>query len=392
MVDPARSGRAGNVTDDFAALSPRGVTTARHGVPLAVLAELTHRCPLRCPYCSNPLELVRAADELSTAEWKAVLGELAAIGVLQIHFSGGEPTVRPDLAELVRHAADAGLYCNLITSAVLLTEPGLQALVEAGLHHVQISFQGAAAPGADRIAGFRAHAAKLKVARWTRALGLPLTVNAVVHRQNLQEVAALIEMAVDLDADRLEIAHVQYHGWALRNRAALMPTRAQLQQCSALVEQARARLRGVLTIDYVIPDYYAVRPKNCMGGWGRQFFVITPSGKVLPCHAAETITGLTFDTVRGGLPIAWIWQHSAALNRFRGIGWMREPCASCEFRELDFGGCRCQALALGGDAAATDPACARSPLHAHIVGLAEQESAAAAGRLLYRDFADGRLE
>ena len=365
---------------------------ASYTIPLAVLAELTHRCPLQCPYCSNPLELDRATAELSTGEWKRVLGELAAAGVLQIHFSGGEPTARKDLAEIVRHADDVGLYTNLITSAVLLTREKLAALADAGLCHIQISFQGSEAQAADRFAGLRdAHAHKIEVARWSRELQLPLTVNAVMHRQNLAQLSDIIAMATDLDADRLEIANVQYYGWALKNRAALMPTLDQIEDCTRIVEDARVRLKGILTIDYVVPDYYAVRPKNCMGGWGRQFFNISPAGKVLPCHAAETITGLQFDSVRDH-SIAWIWQHSEALNRYRGIGWMPEPCRSCEHREEDFGGCRCQAFALTGDAANTDPACALSPLHETIFRTAEQEAYAGETRLLYRNFAGGTLE
>ncbi len=294
-----------------------------------MLAELTHRCPLQCPYCSNPVELDRAGAELTTEEWKKVLSELAEIGVLQIHFSGGEPTARKDLVELVQHATDVGLYTNLITSAVLLTKEKLSALADAGLCHVQISFQGNEPVIADRVAGLKkSHEKKIEAARWTRELDLPLTVNAVMHRQNLHQLADIIQMAVDLDADRLEVANVQYYGWALKNRAALMPTLEQIEETSKIVEEAQVRLKGVLTIDYVVPDYYALRPKKCMGGWGRQFFNISPAGKVLPCHAAESITGLEFESVRSNHSIAWIWQNSEAFNRYRGTGWMPEPCKS----------------------------------------------------------------
>jgi PqqA peptide cyclase len=379
--------------DGLAVLESRASTAETFGIPLAVLAELTHRCPLQCPYCSNPIELDRGSTELTTAEWKKVLSELAEIGVLQVHFSGGEPTARKDLVELVQHASEVGLYTNLITSAVLLTREKLAALADAGLCHVQISFQGSEAAAADRVAGFKdAHKKKIEVAKWTRELELPLTVNAVMHRQNLQQLPAIIQMAVDLDADRLEVANVQYYGWALKNRAALMPTFEQLEETTRLVEDARERLKGVLTIDYVIPDYYALRPKKCMGGWGRQFFNISPQGKILPCHAAESITGLEFESVRSNHSIAWIWQNSDALNRYRGTGWMPEPCRSCEFKEVDFGGCRCQAFALTGDAGNTDPACTLSPMHEQIFRQAEQESAAGATRFLYRNFAGGTLE
>ena len=363
------------------------------GIPLAVLAELTHRCPLQCPYCSNPIELDRARSELTTEEWKKVLSELAELGVLQVHFSGGEPTARKDLVELVRHASDVGLYTNLITSAVLLTREKLAELADAGLSHVQISFQGSEAASADRVAGLKdAHNKKIEVAKWTRELDLPLTVNAVMHRQNLHQLPDIIQMAVDLDADRLEVANVQYYGWALKNRAALMPSLAQIEETSRLVEDARTRLKGILAIDYVVPDYYALRPKKCMGGWGRQFFNISPSGKILPCHAAESITGLQFESVRSNHSIAWIWQNSEAFNRYRGTGWMPEPCRSCEFREVDFGGCRCQAFALTGDAGNTDPACTLSPMHETIFKQAEREAASGSDRFIYRNFSGGTPE
>ncbi len=379
--------------DGLTVLESRGSTAETFGIPLAVLAELTHRCPLQCPYCSNPVELERASGELSTEEWKKVLSELAEIGVLQIHFSGGEPTARKDLVELVRHATEVGLYSNLITSAVLLTKDKLAALADAGLCHVQISFQGSESNVADRVAGFRnALAQKIKAAGWARELDLPLTVNAVMHRQNLHQLPDIIQMAVDLDADRLEVANVQYYGWALKNRAALMPTLQQIEDTSRIVEEAEIRLKGILTIDYVVPDYYALRPKKCMGGWGRQFFNISPTGKILPCHAAETITGLDFESVRSNHSIAWIWQNSDAFNRYRGTGWMPEPCRSCEFKEVDFGGCRCQAFALTGDAGNTDPACTLSPMHEQIFKMAETEASGDVNRFIYRNFNGGTLE
>lgn len=366
---------------------------AQYGIPLAVLLELTHRCPLQCPYCSNPVEMERARNELTTAEWKQVLDELAEIGVLQVHFSGGEPTARKDLVELVEHANDLDLYTNLITSAVLLSKDKLTALADAGLSHIQISFQGSEASLADRIGGFRnGHNKKREVAGWARELDLPLTVNAVMHRQNLDQLEQIIAMAVDMDADRIEVANVQYYGWALKNRAALMPTLDQLDRATEIVERARVRLKGILDIDFVIPDYYAERPKKCMGGWGRQFFNITPSGKVLPCHAAETITDLDFLSVRSNHSIAWIWHNSDAFNRYRGTGWMPEPCQSCAFKEVDFGGCRCQAFALTGRADNTDPACALSPLHESIFKTAQTESETGSTRFIYRNFSGGTLE
>lgn len=352
--------------------------------PLAVLGELTHRCPLRCPYCSNPLQLERAGSELSTEEWKRVMREAFDLGVLQFHFSGGEPTVRRDLVELVGYARELGFYTNLITSGVLLDEAKLNALRDAGLDHVQLSFQDSEAVGADRIGGYRGgHDKKLEVARLIRAADLPLTLNAVVHRQNLGRLGEIIDMALALHAHRLEVANVQYYGWALQNRAALMPTFEQLQEATRIVEEARRTLKGRLVIDYVVPDYYAKRPKKCMGGWGRQFFNINPAGKVLPCHAAESIEGLEFCSVRDH-PLEWIWNFSDAMQKFRGTGWMPEPCSSCEWREIDWGGCRCQAFALTKDAANTDPACQLSPFHSQIFAMAESEAAEDDSAFVYR--------
>ncbi len=381
---------------DFQLVTRAGDEAAQsttYGIPLAVLAELTHRCPLQCPYCSNPLELEASSKEMTTAEWCKVMDELAEIGVLQIHFSGGEPTVRKDLTELVRHATEVGLYSNLITSAVMLSKARLQDLADAGLAHVQISVQGAEQGLADRVGGFKnGHAKKLEAARWTREVGLPLTINAVMHRQNLHQLPQIIDMAVELDAERLEVANVQYYGWALKNREALIPSFAQLEETNRIVAEAQDRLSGVLDIDYVIPDYYALRPKQCMGGWGRQFFNISPAGKVLPCHAAESITGMEFDSVRGNKSIRWIWDNSEAFNQYRGTGWMPEPCKSCEFKEVDFGGCRCQAFALTGSAGNTDPACAKSSLHAQLFMRAATEAAEEHDRFIYRNFSGGSVE
>ena len=393
-VDPNSLSLRADPQDGVALLEgSNGSVAARYGIPLAVLLELTHRCPLQCPYCSNPVEMERTSNELTTEEWKRVLNELAEIGVLQVHFSGGEPTARKDIVELVRHASELDLYTNLITSAVLLNRDKLEALADAGLAHIQISFQGSEASLADRVGGFRnGHAKKIEVARWARELELPLTVNAVMHRQNLDQLESIIAMAVGMDADRIEVANVQYYGWALKNRAALMPTLDQLDRATDIVENARVRLKGILDIDFVIPDYYADRPKKCMGGWGRQFFNITPAGKVLPCHAAETITDLDFLSVRSNHSIAWIWHNSDAFNRYRGTDWMPEPCQSCAFKEIDFGGCRCQAFALTGRADNTDPACSLSPLHQTIFNTAQTEAESGSKRFIYRNFSGGTLE
>ncbi len=352
--------------------------------PLALMAELTHRCPLQCPYCSNPLELLKVDRERDTAFWLGVIDEAAELGVLQIHFSGGEPTLRQDLARLIEHATSRGLYANLITSAVLLDGAKLRALAQAGLAHVQISFQGAEAETADRIGHYKnGHAKKIDVARLVTKLGMSLTVNAVVHRQNLAELPAMIDLAVALDADRLEVAHVQYHGWALRNRAALMPERAAFEAADAVVEARRRELLGRMVIDYVVPDYYARAPKTCMGGWGQKFLNVAPDGRVLPCHAAETIPGLAFERA-GDRPLRDIWFGGAAFEAFRGTAWMQEPCASCALKDVDFGGCRCQALALAGDVAATDPVCHLSPLHDSVLAMAERESVAGVEEFVYR--------
>jgi pyrroloquinoline quinone biosynthesis protein E len=331
--------------------------------PLALLAELTHRCPLRCAYCSNPTELARARDELTTADWARVFREAAALGCLQLHLSGGEPTARRDIVEITAAAREAGLYSNLITAGVLLNAALMARLVEAGLDHVQLSVQDAEEAGAERIGGLRgAQAKKREAAALVRASGLPLTLNAVVHRQNLHNLSALIDIALDWGAQRLEVAHVQYYGWALANRDALLPTRAQLDIATRIVDQARLEHRGRLVIDYVVPDYHAARPKACMGGWGRRFLAVSPAGEVLPCHAAKSITGMVFPNIRD-TSLEAAWTGSDAFNAFRGTGWMPRPCQGCEHAERDWGGCRCQAFALTGDAAKTDPACALSPDH-----------------------------
>ncbi|TCZ64903.1 pyrroloquinoline quinone biosynthesis protein PqqE [Roseicella aquatilis] len=359
-------------------------TDATPAAPLALLAELTHRCPLRCPYCSNPVNLTRVAEELDTATWARVFHEAAELGCLQVHLSGGEPTARRDIPDVVRAASEAGLYTNLITSGVLAGGAKLQALVAAGLDHVQLSVQDAEAGSADRIGGTRGgHAKKLDFARQVQEAGLPLTLNAVVHRQNLDRLPQLIDLALALGAGRLEVAHVQYYGWALANRDALLPTLAQLEAATATVEAARRDLKGRLVIDYVVPDYYARRPKSCMGGWGRQFLAVSPAGRVLPCHAAESLPGFDFPNVRE-VSLRWAWERSEAFARFRGTAWMPAPCQGCEHAERDWGGCRCQAFALTGDAAATDPACALSPHH-HLLDLAVQEAAAATDAFTYRE-------
>ena len=351
-----------------------GQPVRRFSPPMAMLSELTHRCPLKCPYCSNPLDLVKRSAELSTEEWMSVLSQAAEMGVLHVHFSGGEPAARKDLEDLVAHAREVDLYTNLITSGIGLTEARMRDLSDRGLDHIQLSLQGTDAEMADKIGGYKGgFEQKMKVAEWIAATGIPLTINAVMHRANLHRVGETIEMAVKLGARRIEIANTQIHGWAVKNRAALLPTRAMVDECTRIVLAERERLKGVLVIDYVPPDHHSVYPKACMGGWGRVGINIEPNGKVLPCHAAATIPHLTFDNVRDR-PLAEIWNEGSAFNAYRGTEWMAEPCRSCDRKGADFGGCRCQAMAYAGDAAATDPMCSKSPLRDVITRLTEAES------------------
>ncbi len=344
--------------------------------PIAMLAELTHRCPLSCPYCSNSLELQDKAGEMTTDQWADVFRQAADLGVLQLHLSGGEPASRPDLVDLVTAAHEAGLYTNLITSGVGLTPRRLDALEAAGMDHVQLSLQGTNAALADRIGGYKGgFNRKMLIAQEIKARGIPLTLNAVMHRQNLDDLDRTIEMAVELGARRLEVACVQFHGWALKNRAQLLPTREQTEMVKRTVAAARTRLRGVMAFDFVPPDYYADYPKACMGGWGSAGLNVIPDGTVLPCHAAESIPYLTFEKVTER-SLRDIWYDSAAFNAYRGTDWMPDPCATCERKEVDFGGCRCQAMTLAGNAGATDPVCVKSPDHDKVVALLEEVDAA----------------
>jgi PqqA peptide cyclase len=348
--------------------------------PLALIAEITHRCPLHCVYCSNPLELAAASAEMSTTEWIAVFQQAAHLGMLHAHFTGGEPLARPDLTELIAGARAAGLYTNLITSGIGLAEARLQALAGAGLDHIQISFQDSREEAANWIAGAKAHAHKVELSRLIRQHKIAFTVNLVVHRQNIGHIEEMIAFIEQLAPDRMEIAHTQYYGWALRNRAALLPTLAQLEKAVETVAAAEKRLAGRIRIDSVVPDYYARFPKACMGGWGGRLMLINPTGKVLPCHAAEVIPGLEFENVRRQT-LEFIWKESPSFQRFRGEEWMPEPCRSCDQRAEDFGGCRCQALLLTGNATATDPACSLAPAHYIIEDtLAEANSSAAVSR------------
>ncbi|RVG21035.1 pyrroloquinoline quinone biosynthesis protein PqqE [Sinorhizobium meliloti] len=352
--------------------------------PMAMLAELTHRCPLACPYCSNPIALTQAKEELSTEEWTGVFAQAADLGVLHLHLSGGEPAARRDLVELTQAASSLGLYTNLITSGVGLTEARMNSLADAGLDHIQLSIQGVSPESADRIGGYKGgYERKMAVAGWAADAAIPLTLNAVCHRQNMGEIDEMIELAIRLKARRIEVATVQFHGWAERNKEVLMPTREQVECATRTVAEAREKYQGILVIDYVPADYYSKYPKACMGGWGRVGLNITPSGRVLPCHAAETIPSLSFENVREN-SLSSIWYESNAFNAYRGEDWMPELCRSCERKKVDFGGCRCQAMALAGDASATDPVCIRSPLRDRLTLEVEQLSAPSVVPMNYR--------
>ncbi len=333
--------------------------------PLALIAELTHRCPLHCVYCSNPLELQSRTKELTTEVWSRVFLEAAEAGVLQADFTGGEPLARPDIVELVRAARSAGLYVNLITSGLPLDEAKLAALVDAGLDHIQLSFQGAREETANEISGTKSHAQKLRVLDWLKRHRVAVTLNFVIHRRNIDQLEEMLAFAGSSCATRIEFANVQYYGWAFANRENLLPTRVQLDQSLTLIKREQERLQGRIRVEYVVPDYYAKYPKPCMGGWGRKLMLITPNGDALPCHAAQVIPGLTFENVMDR-SLCEIWEQSATFQKFRGEAWMQEPCKTCDRRELDFGGCRCQALLLARDAAATDPVCSLSPLHSKV--------------------------
>lgn len=341
--------------------------------PYTLVAELTYKCPLRCVYCSNPVHYP-AGPELETETWRQVFVEAEELGVMQVHLTGGEPLLRDDLEQLLEAAHGANLYTSLITSAVTLTRERLEGLVKRGLDHVQISVQGLTDEGATRIAGRSRLQDKLASARWVRELGLPLTLNVVLHRENIDEVPQLVDLALELGAERLELANTQYLGWALENRTVLLPSAAQIDRARSAASEAREAHKGVLDILFVLPDYHADVVRPCMQGWAQRYIVVSPDGLVLPCHQAHTLPGLTWERA-GTRPLADIWTSSPGLNAYRGEDWMTEPCRSCELRHADHGGCRCQAFQLTGRADATDPACTLSPDHERVT--AAREAAAA---------------
>jgi pyrroloquinoline quinone biosynthesis protein E len=356
--------------------------------PYTLIAELTYRCPLRCPYCSNPIDYARHGREIDTDTWLRVFHEAEALGVVQLNLTGGEPLLRDDLELFIEKASKLELYTNLITSGIPLTLERLSRLQALGLNSVQLSIQSTRPPESDRIAGTPSFHRKLEAMQWVKSLELPLTMNVVLHRDNIADIADFIKLAEGFSADRLELANVQYLGWALQNRAALLPTREQIETARTIAGDARERLRGTMEVLFVTPDYYSVYPKSCMDGWGRRFIVVNPEGFALPCHLAQTIPALHFENVRQ-CHLEEIWHHSSSFNQFRGDGWLPDPCRTCDRRARDFGGCRCQAFHVTGNAGATDPACSLSPDHGHIESARSQASHLAGVPVLF-EYRTGR--
>jgi pyrroloquinoline quinone biosynthesis protein E len=352
--------------------------------PFSLLCELTYRCPLQCPYCSNPLDFARHKTELDTEEWQRVLTEAAALGVVQAHFSGGEPLLRADAPEIIRHARELGLYTNLSTGGTLLTEKLAGELCDAGLDSLQVSIQDADAENSDRMAGGApSFEKKIHAAQIAKQIGFSLTLNVVLQRENIGRIAAIIALAEELGAERLELANTQFNGWALKNRAALLPSRAQVEHAAVVARAASERLKGRMEILYVLPDYFEQLPKACLHGWGRVFLTVAADGAVLPCQTAREIRGLKFDNVRER-SLEKIWFESETFCKFRGTDWLPEPCQSCPRKEMDFGGCRCQAFLLAGDASVTDPACSLSPRHNLIAEALAESETGANEKLIYR--------
>jgi pyrroloquinoline quinone biosynthesis protein E len=341
-------------------------------IPLWLLAELSYACPLQCSYCSNPINYHDSrSNELSTGEWKEVLKAGRKLGAVQLGLSGGEPLVRQDLEELVAEARSLGYYSNLITSTVGADARRLAGLKEAGLDHIQVSFQGSDEKTNDYFAGSKSFQHKVAMAREVKKLGFPMVLNFVLHRHNIHQTGAMLKLSEDIGADFVELANTQYYGWALKNRDSLMPSHQQLQDAEAATQTFRQHHKGAMEVIFVVPDYFEDRPKACCNGWGTTFLTVTPDGTALPCQSAQQLPGLEFPNVREhGLD--WIWRESPLFNAFRGTQWMQEPCRSCPDKEKDLGGCRCQAYLITGDSHATDPVCSLSPNHASITEAIEQ--------------------
>jgi pyrroloquinoline quinone biosynthesis protein E len=344
------------------------------GPPLWLLAELTYRCPLHCVFCYNPVDFARDETELSTEDWLRVLGEARALGAVQCGFSGGEPLQRADLEILVAEAHRLGYYTNLLTSGIGLSEERVARLKRAGLDHIQLSFQDSTREVNDFLSSTRTFDLKRKAAALIKAHGYPMVMNCVIHRMNIDHIDRIIELAVELDAEYLELANTQFYSWAHINRDHLLPTREQLQGAEAATNRWREQLGARMKIFFVVPDYYETRPKKCMNGWGNVFLTIIPDGTALPCHTARMLPGLEFPNVRTS-SVRDIWYESEGFNRYRGTGWMKEPCRSCPEREKDLGGCRCQAYMLANDPAMADPVCDKSPHHGVVVDIVEKAQA-----------------
>jgi pyrroloquinoline quinone biosynthesis protein E len=363
-------------------------TVAAISPPLWLLAELTYRCPLHCVFCYNPLDYAKNRNELTTAQWIDVMRQARKLGAAQLGFSGGEPLLRDDLEALIDEGHRLGYYTNLITSGVGLTEKRVARMKELGLDHIQLSFQDSTKEMNDFLSSTKTFDLKLRVARLIKQYDYPMVLNVVLHRHNLDHVDRIIEMAIAMEVDYLELANTQYYGWALANRAHLMPSREQLQRAEAVVSQYRAQLGNTMRILFVVPDYFESRPKACMNGWGSVFLAVAADGAALPCHAAKSLPGLTFPNVTQQ-SLSDIWYHSDAFNRYRGNAWMKEPCRSCPDKQKDFGGCRCQAYALTGDADNADPVCSKSEHHEQVQTIvlraqASQSSTAPEQPILFR--------
>jgi pyrroloquinoline quinone biosynthesis protein E len=358
----------------------------RSGPPLWLLLELTYRCPLHCAFCYNPLDFARLGHELDTEDWLRVLREARALGAVQLGLSGGEPLAREDLETIVGHAHELGFYTNLITSGVGLTERRIAALKTAGLDHIQLSFQDSTRQMNDFLSSTRTFDLKSKVAALIKQYDFPMVLNVVLHRLNIDHVEAILGMAERLGAEYVELANTQYYGWAWHNREQLMPSRAQVERAEAVTAEFREKVGARMQIYFVVPDYFERRPKACMRGLGSMFLTVTPDGTALPCHAARMLPGFEFPNVRSS-SVEQVWVESEAFNRFRGDAWMKEPCRSCPEKTKDFGGCRCQAYLLTGDAANTDPVCDLSPHHSLVTdAVARAERAAGEERpLVFRN-------
>lgn len=379
-------------------MTTAGSTSDISGKPLWLLAELTYRCPLQCPYCSNPLDIARVDKELDTDEWIRVLRESRAMGAMQLGLSGGEPLVRRDLAAIIAEARTLGYYSNLITSGVGMDGERVARFKQAGLDHIQISFQASDEELNDYLGGTQSFQHKLDMARAVKSQGYPMVLNIVIHRHNIDQIEDILRMTIDLQADYVELASTQYYGWSKLNVETLLPTRDQLEAAEAVAHRYQERMKDRMKIIYVVPDYYENRPKACMNGWGSIFLTIAPDGTALPCHAAAQLPGLSFPNVRDHT-IEAIWSESDAFNRFRGFDWMQEPCRSCPEKTKDFGGCRCQAYMMTGDATAADPVCDKSPHHAELVSeverierVATEKPAAAERPLIFRNMRNSRKQ